>query len=576
MTIRRLPEGLINRIAAGEVVERPASVAKELVENAIDAGARRIEITIEGGGRDRMVVTDDGAGMAAPDLLLAVERHATSKLPDDNLEAIATLGFRGEALPSIGAVARLSIVSRQRGAKDAWRVSVEGGVKSDLEPAALARGTVVEVRDLFFATPARLKFLKSAEIEQAAVIDVVRRLAMARPDIAFSLAAGARRLIAVDAEEGEAGQLNRLASLMGRDFAPNALPIRAAREGMRLRGFAGLPTFNRGTAAAQYLFVNGRPVRDRLFLGAVRAAYMDVLARDRYPVVILFLDVAPHDVDVNVHPTKAEVRFREGAHVRGLIVGAIRHALAEAGHRAATTLSGRALEALRPAPAEPKQEPLFAAATGFSEDTRPYEAEPDSAAAEAIPPLGLARAQLHGTYILAETAEGLVLVDQHAAHERLTMERMKEALSNGGIARQALLVPEIVEIDAASCARLLARSAELEALGLVIEGFGERAILVREVPAMLGVCDTAAILRDLADELSEMGSAFLLAERLEHVIATMACHGSVRAGRKLSITEMNALLREMERTPRAGQCSHGRPTYVALKRADIERLFGRR
>jgi DNA mismatch repair protein MutL len=580
VTIRILPEGLVNRIAAGEVVERPASVVKELVENAIDAGASRIDVAIEGGGRDLIIVSDDGRGMTGEELLLALERHATSKLPNDDLDAIDTLGFRGEALPSIAAVARLSIASRKKGAHEAWQVSVAGGVRGALAPAGLSGGTRVEMRDLFFATPARLKFLKAEEAEQTAVADMLRRLAMARPDIGFTLSAKSRRLIAVDAEKDEshAARLDRMGALMGRDFSANVLPIDASRESLRLSGFAGLPTYNRGTAAAQYLFVNGRPVRDKLFLGAVRAAYLDVLARDRYPVVALFLDIAPSEVDVNVHPAKSEVRFRDAGRVRGLIVGALRHALAGARHRASTTVSDAALAALRPQMSGRQSERLFVAQPGFAEEGEPFSAREETYAEleGAIPPLGLARAQLHETYILAETADGFVLVDQHAAHERLTMERLKQARANGGVGRQMLLVPEVVELEAGAQARMLARAAELEALGLVIEGFGGAAILVREVPAALGPCDAGAIVRELADELAEEGEGLTLTERLDHVVATMACHGSVRAGRRLSLAEMNALLREMEKTPRAGQCSHGRPTYIELKRADIERLFGRR
>jgi DNA mismatch repair protein MutL len=453
-------------------------------------------------------------------------------------------------------------------------------VKGALAPTALSAGTRVEMRDLFFATPARLKFLKTEEAEQTAAVDVLRRLSMARPNIAFTLSAKSRRLIAVDAEKDKSwvARLNRLAALMGRDFSANVLPIEASREGLRLSGFAGLPTYNRGTAAAQYLFVNGRPVRDKLFLGAVRAAYLGVLARDRYPVVVLFLDVAPNEVDVNVHPAKSEVRFRDAGRVRGLIVGALRHALAEAGHRSSTTVSDAALAALHPQMRGEVQERLFTAQKGFSEEGEPFSAEEGTCARPegTIPPLGLARAQLHETYILAETADGFVLVDQHAAHERLTMERMKQARVNGSVARQMLLVPEVVELEAGAHARLLARATELEALGLVIEGFGSAAVLVREVPDALGPCDAGAIVRELADELAEEGEGLTLIERLDHVVAAMACHGSVRAGRRLSLAEMNALLREMERTPRAGQCSHGRPTYIELKRADVERLFGRR
>ena len=619
-TIRRLPEGLVNRIAAGEVIERPAAVVKELVENAIDAGAGQIDVALRAGGRALIAVTDDGCGMDAEELRLAVERHATSKLPDDDLVHIATLGFRGEALPSIGAVSRLTVTSRPEGASQAWRLAVEGGLLGEVEPAAQPRGTRVEVRDLFYATPARLKFLKSVRAELDAARDTLNRLAMAHPGIGFALSDDTRRLIELppasddllQGAEGEGGRdarLKRLAAVMGREFAENALPIAAEREGVRLTGYIGLPTLNRGNAQAQYLFVNGRPVRDRLLHGAVRGAYQDFLARDRHPMVALFLDLPPEAVDVNVHPAKAEVRFREAALVRGLIIGACRHALAEAGHRASTTVAQDALGALRPGlgggPSMPAggggwNAPAYRSGTGtlprgLAESVAGYHAplpelaaapgarveqgpETDSALAEAAAdyPLGAARAQLHETYIVAQTGDGIVIVDQHAAHERLVYERMKQALADTGVARQILLLPEVVELDEPAAARLVTRAPELAELGLVLEAFGEGAVVVREVPAMLGEADVQSLVRDLADELAELGEALALKERLETICGTMACHGSVRAGRRLTQDEMNAVLRQMEATPHSGQCNHGRPTYVELKLADIERLFGRR
>ena len=605
LTIRRLPEGLVNRIAAGEVVERPASAAKELVENAIDAGAGHVDVICEDGGRGLIAVVDDGCGMTADELSLAVERHATSKLPDDDLTHIATLGFRGEALPSIGAVSRLAITSRAADADSAWRIEVEGGAVRGPEPAALSGGTRVEVRDLFYATPARLKFLKAERTETSHMVDALNRLAMANPYIAFSLQAEGRMRLRLSAAQGDLfrARLDRLGAIMGREFADNALVVDAEREGVRLTGYAGVPTLNRRNAQAQYLFVNGRPVRDRALLGAVRGAYQDLLARDRHPMLALFLDISPEWVDVNVHPTKAEVRFRDAALVRGLIVGALRHALAEAGHRASTTASIAALSAAHSGGfgggAYPigrggggSQRSLAAAAgfqalgPGFSDGSQtPFSnsnlfpaarlTEPDTAPDEAHP-LGAARAQLHATYVVAETADGMVIVDQHAAHERLVHERIKAQLAATGIARQLLLVPEVVELSEDAAARITARTPELEELGLVIEAFGVGAVVVREVPALLGEVDIQGLVRDMADDLSEMDEALALKDRLGDVCATMACHSSVRAGRLLSGPEMNALLREMEVTPNAGQCSHGRPTYVELKLADIERLFGRR
>ncbi|CCG42054.1 DNA mismatch repair endonuclease MutL [Magnetospirillum molischianum] len=613
MPIRLLPPTLVNRIAAGEVVERPASAVKELVENALDAGAKRIDVVLAEGGQSLISVSDDGAGMAPDELALAVERHATSKLPDDDLVRIRFLGFRGEALPSIGSVARLTLTSRKRGADSGWSLTVEGGEKGEPQPAAHPPGTRVEVRDLFFATPARLKFLKAPRTETSHAIEVIERLAMAHPDISFSLSDGGRRSLDLPARGGETARLARLAQVVGREFEANALALDAEREGVRLTGWAGLPTYNRATAAQQYLFVNGRPVRDRLVIGAVRGAYQDVLARDRHPVVALFLDLDPDQVDVNVHPAKAEVRFRDAGLVRGLIVGAIRHALTAAGHRATSTLTNDALGALgrppsptaapyrpvsswSPPPRPPSaalsagqaaQAPLGGAFPGLAESIPGLFLPPaapsgdagiaDSAHAATDYPLGAARAQLHDTYIVAETQTGLVIVDQHAAHERLVFERMKQALAEGGVARQGLLLPEVVELGEPAVARLVERIEELAALGLVIEGFGAGAVVVREVPALLGeMSDVAGLVRDLADELAEWGATTALSDRLLDVCATLACHGSVRAGRRLSLPEMNALLRRMETTPLSGQCNHGRPTHVILGLNDIEKLFGRR
>jgi DNA mismatch repair protein MutL len=602
--LRRLTEGTVNRIAAGEVVERPASAVKELVENALDAGARRVDVTIEGGGRDLILVVDDGVGMSADELDLAVERHATSKLPDDDLTRIETLGFRGEALPSIGAVARLAITSRARGAAEGWIIRVEGGAKTPPAPGAAAPGTRVEVRDLFYATPARLKFLKGERAEAQAVADVVRRLAMAHPEVAFSLSDGGRTVFRASAmgelslDDPHAARLARLSAILGREFAENALPVTAVRGPLALAGFAGVPTYNRGNAQHQFLFVNGRPVRDKLLAGAVRGAYADFLARDRHPAVALFLDITPEDVDVNVHPAKAEVRFRDAALVRGLIVGALRQALIAAGHRAATTIADHALAAFRPETPAPPTLPFRSGAgpsyafapdrpsSGLAEAAALYQApfEPTGQAPEAEAgaldprdlPLGAARSQLHLTYIVAETRDGLVIVDQHAAHERLVYERMKKALAADGVRRQMLLLPEVVELDGDGAERIAARADELAALGLVLERFGPGAVVVREVPALLGETDVQGLVRDLADELAELDQTTLLGERLGEVCGTLACHGSVRAGRRLSLAEMDALLREMEATPHSGQCNHGRPTYVTLKRADVERLFGRR
>ena len=605
MAIRRLSEGTVNRIAAGEVVERPAAAIKELVENALDAGASRIAVTATNGGAELLLVEDNGCGMTAADLTLAIERHATSKLPErngeDDLSHIVTMGFRGEALPSIGAVARLSLTSRTADG-EAAEIKVDGGAVTGPMPAAFLskgqHGTRAEVRELFYATPARLKFLKSARSEDLAIIDIVKRLAMARPDVGFSLTLDGRRSLELPAEIdssseavgdfGHQKRLPRLARIMGRDFGDNAAKVDALREGVALSGFAGLPTYNRANAQMQFLFVNGRPVRDKLLLGAVRGAYADFLARDRHPALALFLDCDPAFVDVNVHPAKTEVRFRDAGLVRGLIVGALKQALAEAGHRASTTVAGAAIAAFqRQAPPDFRPTssyapvgvrepiPLFGGNAAPALSVRMEDAPPVPEA-PAHYPLGVARAQLHETYVVAQTADGIVIVDQHAAHERLVYERMKTALAAGGIARQPLLIPEVVDLDPAEVARVTGRAAELAELGLVVEAFGPDAVMVREVPAMLGKLDVKGLVRDLADDIAETGKALSLKERLEEVSATLACHMSVRAGRRLTADEMNALLREMEATPHSGQCNHGRPTYVELKLADIEKLFGRR
>ena len=596
MTIRRLPERTINRIAAGEVVERPASVLKELVENAIDAGATRVEAVMQGGGRELISVVDDGHGMSADELALALERHATSKLPDDEDLQITWLGFRGEALPSIGAVARLSLTSRRAG-QDAWRIAVDGGRTEAPVPAAHPPGTRVEVRELFHATPARLKFLKTARTEFAHGLDVMRRLAMAHPEIGFRLSDGQRTALDAAAETGDlfASRSARLKALLGRDFAENSLAIKAERGIYRLTGAAGLPTYNRANAQAQYLFVNGRPVRDRMLAGAVRGAYMDVLARDRHPVLALYLELPGDAVDVNVHPAKTEVRFRDAGEVRGLLVSALRHGLADAGFRSASTSAHAALGAARPGSAWPPAQTHYGGGrrasvpAGLMETAAAYQApmgdlatapsarvELASDAPSDDHPLGAARGQLHETYIIAQTRDGIVLVDQHAAHERLVLERMKLQLAASGAERQMLLLPEVVELEEDAAGRLLERAGELAELGLTIEAFGAGAVVVRETPALLGETDVAGLLRDLADELAEWDLALSLKDRLDDVMSTMACHGSVRAGRRLTVDEMNALLREMERTPRSGQCNHGRPTYVELRLDDIERLFGRR
>lgn len=604
MPVRQLPETIVNRIAAGEVVERPASVVKELVENAIDAGASRIDVFTDGGGRRRIGITDDGGGMTHADLAIAVDRHATSKLDDEDLLNIRTLGFRGEALPSIGAVARLSITTRHASEPHAWSMNVEGGVKSAIVPAALSQGTRVEVNDLFYATPARLKFLKTDRTEAEAIREVVRRLAMARPDVAFTLAGEERAPVTwAAALPGAAGRLTRLGDILGADFRASAIEVRSERDGVIVEGFAAAPSLTRANALGQYLFVNGRPVRDKLILGAVRAAYSDYLPRDRHPVVALFVTLDPEGVDANVHPAKTEVRFRNAGLVRALIVHALKDGLAREGRRTAANSDGGAvLASFRPnfAPRAAnwdwQRSPYYPVGgrSGFEGAAATAFAEPGQAAFdvgtptadvrfEEVPaadlldrPLGAARTQIHETYIVSQTRDGLIVVDQHAAHERIVYEKLKASLQRNGVQRQILLIPEIVELDEATVEQLVDRAEELAQFGLAIESFGPGAVAVRETPSLLGKANGAGLLRDLAEHMAEWDEALPLERRLMHVAATMACHGSVRAGRRLRPEEMNALLREMEDTPNSGQCNHGRPTYVELKLSDIEKLFGRR
>lgn len=636
MSIRRLPEHLINRIAAGEVVERPASALKELLENAVDAGATRISVRLSGGGLTRIEVVDDGCGMSARDMALALERHATSKLPDDRIEEVTTLGFRGEALPSIASVAKLTVESRVRGA-DGWRRVVDNGQLAGEGPHAMPPGTVIRVEELFGRVPARRKFLRSPRAEYAACLDVVRRLAMAHPEIGFTLEHDGRRTLSV---QGGESREERVAALIDRALADNHVIVSLEREGLRLAGVASLPTFNRGIADHLYLFVNGRPVRDKLLTGSVRAAYADLLARDRHPVLALFLEVPAGEVDVNVHPAKTEVRFRDPSLVRGMMVSGLKRALDDAGFRSAQRPDAASMMAWRSEPVSPTPigaTPIFdydasagfgpqglgAAQYGFAgqggggspppsfysvppagdgaqsvsdaagggyRPGPPYSASSPSSLAPAARaesaygappdgaqfPLGVARGQVAKTYIVAEAEDGLVIVDQHAAHERLVLERMRRALAGTGIASQALLLPEVVELEEPACDRLETRISELREFGLELERFGPAAMLVRATPALLGNGDVAGLVRDLADDLAQADEALSLRERLDHVAATMACHGSVRAGRVLSVAEMNALLREMEVTPHSGQCNHGRPTWVKLAHGDIEKLFGRK
>jgi len=606
--IRQLDETAANRIAAGEVVERPASAVKELVENALDAGAVRIRIDYAGGGKTLIRVTDDGCGMTADDLPLALSRHATSKIDGSDLLNIHTFGFRGEALPSLGAVGRLTITSRTAGG-DGAEINVTGGKAAPVRPAALNTGTTVELRDLFFATPARLKFMRTDRAEAQAIADTIRRLAMAEPYVGFTLTDldTGRTVLQLDTEQGELFDAleSRLARLMGREFTDNALRLDTVREGVRLSGYAALPTYSRGSSVAQYLFVNGRPVRDKMLLGALRGAYSDVLARDRHPAAALFIDCDPELVDVNVHPAKAEVRFRDPGIVRGLVVSGIRHALAEAGHRASGTVAAATLGAMRPeptgAPTGPRiwqmdyaSRPSFGAVQSayaaqapihdtdgviepqaFAEGPTPF-ARIEPAAGPTEAPLGAARAQVHENYIIAQTTDGIVIVDQHAAHERLVYERLKQQMAENGVPAQALLIPDIVPLTAGDALRLMEHASALETMGLVIEPFGGDAIAVRETPAALGNVNARKLVLDILDELADLGQSGTLGSRIDAVLSRMACHGSIRSGRQMRGEEMNALLREMEATPLSGQCNHGRPTYVELKLSDIEKLFGRR
>ena len=593
--IRRLPASLVNRIAAGEVVERPASALKELVENALDAGARNVTVRLGAGGLDLIEVTDDGCGMRADEIELALERHATSKLPDDQIERVATLGFRGEALPSIASVARLTIESRVRAGAEGWRRVIDHGVLIDEGPAALPPGTRIRVADLFGKVPVRRKFLRSARSEYAACLDVVRRLAMARAEVGFVLEHDGRKVLGLQSGDSVPG---RVAQIVARELASDGVLIDLQRDDAsswaRLTGIAGLPTFNRGVADHQYLFVNGRPVKDRLLIGAVRGAYADMLARDRHAVLALFLELPPEEVDVNVHPAKSEVRFRDPAFIRGFIVSGLRHSLEAEGQRSAQAPAAPAMSNWQSEPVTPASTlaSLFAreyGSSGVRETAQPWRPHEGGALAPAARaevaelspspahPLGVARGQVALTYIVAEAEDGLVIVDQHAAHERLVLERLKAAGAQDMIAAsQALLIPDVVELDEPDCDRLEQASEALAQLGLVFERFGPAAMLVRAVPALLSQGSPAALLRDIADDLAANGAALLLGERLDLVLATMACHGSVRAGRALSVAEMNALLREMEVTPRSGQCNHGRPTWVKLAHGDIEKLFGRR
>ncbi len=617
MTIRILPNNLVNQIAAGEVVERPASVLKELVENSIDAGATSIEVTLTDGGKSLMIISDNGKGMSKDELPIAVERHATSKLPDDNLFNINFLGFRGEALPSISSVARLSITSRVAGAENAWKIEVNGGEKSEVMPAALSKGTRIEVRDLFYATPARLKFLKTAASETGQCVDIMNRIALANPHISFYLNDEKGKKIALNAQQGELfdARLKRLADVMGKEFGENSFLIDAQRESLHISGFASLPTLNKANSLSQYLFVNNRPVRDKLLLGAIKGAYQDVLERNRYPMCALYFDIDPAYVDVNVHPAKAEVRFYDNALVRGLLVSAIRNALNQAGQRASNVMDVAAFVQdqipefdingvklpekadLEETSFDFRQEPLrsysgfaFQGCSRSSGSSRQavlpeLERKFSVQTEESVPvaqirteeagPLGLAKAQFHDTYIISQTEDSIIIVDQHAAHERIVMEKMKENLARGKVASQMLLIPEVVDLKPSDKIRILENADELEKLGLQVEEFGPSAVIVREIPALLGDCDVKALIQDVVEEMAEWGKGFELTEKLHLVCATMACHGSVRAGRRLNIDEMNHLLRDMERTPHSGQCNHGRPTYIELKIADFEKLFHR-
>ena len=596
-SIRRLPDTLVNQIAAGEVVDRPASVVKELVENAIDAGATRISVTLREGGKALIQVQDDGHGMSAEGMRLALERHATSKLPEGDLVRIEKLGFRGEALPSIASVARLSLTSRAEGSDEGWRISVEGGETTFDGPASSNAGTTIDVTDLFFAVPARLKFLKGEQAEAGACFDVIRRLALAHPTVSFDVQHNGKRSLALP---GCTDAADRVRDVMGADFAANSREIMSIRDGVTLRGWAGLPTFNKANSLAQYLFVNGRPVRDRQLTGVIRAAYRPVLAPDRHPVVVLWLDVPPEAVDVNVHPAKSEVRFRNAAEIRALLIDGLRRGIVEAGFSASSHLTGGVLDRLQ-AGAEPVARPPLqgdysyrahhpspAQQESWSDAFAPAARVADAPASFQVNdpveddapltsfPLGAAKAQLHANYIVAETETGVVIIDQHAAHERLVLEKMKAQRIENGIQRQALLIPEVVHLDPESAERLGEAADVLSDAGLVIEPFGDGTVVVQETPAVLGQPDCQKLVKDLAEELAGWEQAFTLQERLDRVLATAACHGSVRSGRRLNAEEMNRLLRDMEATPLSGQCNHGRPTYVQLSLEDLESLFERR
>ncbi len=599
MPIRILPSNLVNQIAAGEVVERPASVVKELVENALDAGASSVEVSLSEGGKTLITVTDNGKGMSAEELSLAVERHATSKLPDDNLFNICFFGFRGEALPSIASVSKLSIVTRKKEDDSGWKIEVNGGKKSEVMPAAYNKGTRIEVRDLFYATPARLKFLKTAASETAACVDVLQRIALANPEVSFSLYADGKKKFYYPAAAGDLfeARIERLSAVMGKEFRDNAILIDAARENLKISGYISLPTLNKANSLSQFLFVNNRPVRDKLLLGAIKGAYQDVLTAGRYPMCALFFDLPPEDVDVNVHPTKAEVRFYDNNLVRGLLVTAIRNALERASGKTSNTLDLNKIavpEYSRPMELSEPQPFVFATGSNIWQ-SRPnhastqavlpelehkfslkVEAQPEVNNVEKIGPLGLAKAQFNDTYIISQTPESIIIVDQHAAHERIVMEKLKEGLREHKQATQILLIPEIVELNPAEKSRILENAEQLQQLGLEIEEFGTTAVIVREIPALLGSVDVSGLVRDIAEQMVEWGGAFELKEKLHLVCATMACHGSVRAGRRLNAEEMNRLLRDMERTPHSGQCNHGRPTYVELKIKDIAHLFDRK
>lgn len=604
MKIRHLPDYLVNQIAAGEVIERPAAAVKELVENAIDAGTRQIDIELRDGGKSLIRIRDDGSGMTREELIAALDRHATSKLPEDDLVNINTLGFRGEALPSIGSIARLSIKSRALNENDAWEITVEGGKKSEPSPIAHPSGTTVEVRDLFYATPARLKFLKTDRAEYGAVKETLSRIAMAFPAVGFKLVHNDSTTLSLSPEQGDFldTRRGRLSALLGSDFGDNAVPVEAIRENLKITGYAGLPTYSRGTAQQQFLFVNGRPVKDRMILGCVRAAYTDLLPRDRHPVVALFVDVPSEEVDVNVHPAKAEVRFRDAGHVRGLIITALKTALMQGGQITSSTLSSYALEKIRTENSGAPALPLSRQTYGGPYTSHPYgnlaekissaytpqplhlmdtaptarQEHPANTDAESFP-LGAARAQIHENYIIAQTEEGLVIVDQHAAHERLTYETFKKQLEENGVESQGLLTPEIIEMDETQSACLMEQKDNLHRLGLEIEAFGPGAIAVRSIPALLsGRCDISALVRDIVDDLADGEAGTKLESRLHELLSTMACHGSVRSGRRLNAAEMDALLRQMEKTPHSGHCNHGRPTYIKLDLKDIEKLFSRR